>query len=393
MVALAEPYSRTADAHGGFAVYVHWPFCQSKCPYCDFNSHVRHTPVDQRRYANALTREIATASAWTEARGPRSVFFGGGTPSLMEPSTVARVLEAIDRCFGLPGDAEITLEANPSSVEQARFEGYRAAGVNRLSLGVQSLNDEALIALGRRHDAATARAALNLAQRIFPSVSADLIYARPGQTLQAWHDELTQMLSLCGDHLSLYQLTIEPDTRFFDLAKAGRLTIPEDDAAADLFDLTEALTGAAGFGRYEVSNHARPGAEAKHNLVYWRGGTYVGAGPGAHGRLAIDGQRVATSTERHPETWLAAVETKGHGLTVREALTQEAMGDEYLLMGLRLREGIDLAVHERRAGRPLDQDTLARLIADGLMVKNGTRIAITDNARLLTGAIVRELSP
>lgn len=393
MVALAERQSLAADDHGGFAVYVHWPFCQSKCPYCDFNSHVRHTPIDQSRYAAALTREIATAAQWTAARSPRSVFFGGGTPSLMEPSTVESVLAAIDGAFGLPGEAEITLEANPSSVEQARFEGYRAAGVNRLSLGVQSLNDDALITLGRRHDAATARAALGLAQRIFASVSADLIYARPGQTLAAWREELSQMLSICGDHLSLYQLTIEPETRFYDLAQAGRLTIPEDDAAADLFDLTDALTSAAGFGRYEVSNHARPGAEAKHNLVYWRGGTYVGAGPGAHGRLQIDRRRVATSTERHPETWLAAVETNGHGLTVRETLTEEAMGDEYLLMGLRLREGIDLAVHERRAGRPLDQDTLARFIADGLMVKDGTQIAVTDTARLLTGAIVRELSP
>ena len=227
MVTLAEaPHEAKGGTDGGFGVYVHWPFCQSKCPYCDFNSHVRHTPVDQERYAAALAREIATMAAWTGDRKPVSVFFGGGTPSLMDPSTVAAVIEAVDRAFGLPADAEISLEANPSSVEQARFEGYRAAGVNRVSLGVQSLDDAALAGLGRRHDAATARAALALAQRIFPAVSADLIYARPGQTTADWAAELSAMLAICGDHLSLYQLTIEPETRFFDLYRAGKLAVP-----------------------------------------------------------------------------------------------------------------------------------------------------------------------
>ena len=281
---------------GGFAVYVHWPFCQAKCPYCDFNSHVRHAPVDQRRYAAAMARELATLAAWTDARRPLSVFFGGGTPSLMEPATVDAILTAIDATLGLPADAEITLEANPTSVEQARFEGYRAAGVNRVSLGVQSLADAELAKLGRLHDAATARTALALARRIFPHVSADLIYARPGQTTADWAAELSQMLDLAGDHLSLYQLTIEPGTRFFDLAEMGKLVVPEDDAAADLYELTAELTGAAGFARYEVSNHARPGGEAKHNLVYWRGGTYVGIGPGAHGRIDAAGVRTATSS-------------------------------------------------------------------------------------------------
>ncbi len=377
---------------GGFAVYVHWPFCQAKCPYCDFNSHVRHKPVDQSRFAAAMAREIETFAAWTGARRPLSVFFGGGTPSLMEPSTVEAVLSAIDTSLGLPSDAEITLEANPTSVEQARFEGYRAAGVNRVSLGVQSLSDAELASLGRLHDAATARAALALAKRIFPHVSADLIYARPKQTTAAWADELSEMLDLAGDHLSLYQLTIEPGTRFFDLAEAGKLIVPEDDAAADLFELTGEMTRAAGFTRYEVSNHARPGGEAKHNLVYWRGGTYVGIGPGAHGRIDIAGTRTATSTHRHPETWLAAVEADGHGLAEREGLDADARADEYLLMALRLSEGMDLDAYARRSGAPLPEERVDALVSGGFLARQGRRIIVPDTARLLTNAVVRELA-
>jgi oxygen-independent coproporphyrinogen-3 oxidase len=376
---------------GGFGIYVHWPFCQSKCPYCDFNSHVRHRPVDQARYAAALARELATTAAWTGDRRPGTVFFGGGTPSLMEPATVAAVLEAIDRTLGLPAGAEITLEANPSSVEQSRFEGYRAGGVTRVSLGVQSLDDAALVALGRRHDAATARAALALARRIFPHVSADLIYARPGQTPDAWAAELGEMLAIAGDHLSLYQLTIEPETPFHALAAAGRLRVPDDDAAADLYELTHAITAAAGFRRYEVSNHARNGAVARHNLVYWRGGRYAGIGPGAHGRLVIDGRRTATSTIRNPEAWLTAVEADGHGVETREPLAATDIATETLLMALRLDEGLDLATYTRRAGRPLDPDAVDTLAADGLLERTGNRIRIPDTARLLTNAIVREL--
>ena len=379
-------------ADGGFAVYVHWPFCQAKCPYCDFNSHVRHAPVDQRRYAAAMARELATLASWTHARRPLSVFFGGGTPSLMEPATVAAILGAIDDTLGLPADAEITLEANPTSVEQSRFEGYRAAGVNRVSLGVQSLSDAELAKLGRLHDAATARAALALARRIFPHVSADLIYARPGQTTADWTTELTQMLDLAGDHLSLYQLTIEPGTRFFDLAEMGKLVVPDDDVAADLYELTAELTGAAGFDRYEVSNHARPGGEARHNLVYWRGGSYIGIGPGAHGRMDVAGTRTATATHRMPETWLAAVEADGHGLEVREALDEGARGDEYLLMALRLTEGMDLDTYARRAGTPLSDARIDALVAGGFLVRSGRRIAVPDTARLLTNAVVRELA-
>jgi oxygen-independent coproporphyrinogen-3 oxidase len=386
-----ETTANTQD--GGFAVYVHWPFCESKCPYCDFNSHVRHRPVDQGRYAAALARELAAMASWTDDRRPVSVFFGGGTPSLMEPSTVASVLEAIDRILGLPTDAEVTLEANPSSVEQTRFEGYRAAGVNRVSLGVQSLEDAALAALGRRHDAATAREALALARRIFPAVSADLIYARPGQTTADWAAELSAMLEICGDHLSLYQLTIEPETRFWDLHRAGKLKVPDEDLSADLYELTHELASAAGFTRYEVSNHARPGAEARHNLVYWRGGRYLGVGPGAHGRVATDEGRVATSTLKTPEDWLASVEAGGHGLAEREELDAAARGAEYLLMALRLDEGLDLAAYARRAGASLEEGRVTALVEQGLLEPSSGRIRVPDHARLLTNAVVRELSP
>ncbi|MBJ3777801.1 radical SAM family heme chaperone HemW [Acuticoccus mangrovi] len=391
METLEDDVTTRAD-DGGFGVYVHWPFCQSKCPYCDFNSHVRHGGVDQQRYARALARELATMASWSGEKNPTSVFFGGGTPSLMEPATVATVLEAIDDALGLPSDAEITLEANPSSVEQSRFEGFRAAGVNRVSLGVQSLHDDALVALGRRHDAATARAALALAQGIFPRVSADLIYARPGQTTADWADELSEMLEICGNHLSLYQLTIEEGTRFFDLHEAGKLVVPEDDAAADLYELTHALTSAAGFARYEVSNHARDDEEARHNLLYWRGGRYIGAGAGAHGRLDIEGTRTATATHRRPEDWLTAVEANGHGLAEREPLDTAATADEFLLMGLRLSEGLDLDAYARRAGAPLDERRVDALASEGFLSRSGRRIRIPDAARLLTNAIVRELA-
>ncbi|WP_420394268.1 radical SAM family heme chaperone HemW [Acuticoccus sp.] len=377
---------------GGFAVYVHWPFCAAKCPYCDFNSHVRHGGVDEARYAAALARELTTLASWTTDRRPVSVFFGGGTPSLMAPHTVATVLGAIDAAFGLRADVEVTLEANPSSVEASRFAGYRAAGVNRVSLGVQSLRDRDLVALGRLHDAAGARTALALAHRTFPRVSADLIYARPGQSTADWAAELAEALDIAGEHLSLYQLTIEPETRYFDLAAAGKLVVPDDDAAADLYELTHAMTSAAGLQRYEVSNHARPGGEARHNLVYWRGGRYIGAGPGAHGRLDIAGGRTATATHRSPEAWLAAVEAAGHGVAARELLTAEEAGDELLVMGLRLSEGIDVADHARRTGRPLDAERVARLIDAGLLVRRGSRLAIPDTARLLTNLVVRELA-
>lgn len=385
--------NRNSMADGGFGVYVHWPFCQSKCPYCDFNSHVRHAAVDQPRFARALARELATFADWHFAREPSSVFFGGGTPSLMEPATVAAVLDAINDTLGLPDGAEITLEANPTSVERARFEGFRTAGVNRLSLGMQSLNDEDLIRLGRKHDAAGARAALELAKRIFPSVSADFIYARPRQTLPAWRGELSQILAIAGDHLSLYQLTIEPLTVFHDLQVVGRLTVPDDDLAADLYDLTAEMTGEAGVAAYEVSNHARPGAEARHNLTYWRGGTYLGIGPGAHGRIVKDGRRTATATLKLPEAWLEAVERDGHGLGMTEPLEDSHVGQEYVLMGLRLAEGIDMNRYRQIAGTELDGEKVNALIADGLIVREGDRLAVPPERRLLTNAIIRHLLP
>ena len=381
-----------AARDGGFGVYVHWPFCQSKCPYCDFNSHVRCGGVDQPRYARALERELAAFAARTDDRAPTSVFLGGGTPSLMDPATVAAVLGAIDRHLGLPAGAEISLEANPSSVEQARFEGFAAAGVNRVSLGVQSLIDDDLRTLGRLHDAGSARAALALARRIFPRVSADMIYARPGQTVDAWAAELSEMIDIAGDHLSLYQLTIEAGTRYYDLAAAGKLVIPEDDAAADLYDLTHEMTAAAGYARYEVSNHARPGHEARHNLLYWRGGRYIGIGAGAHGRIMTDAGRLATATRRSPEAWLSAVEETGNGVESEELLAPDDIADETLLMSLRLAEGLDLATFARRAGRPLDKERIAALVADGLLVQRAGRIMIPESARLITNAVVRELA-
>ena len=311
---------------GGFGVYVHWPFCLAKCPYCDFNSHVSRS-VDQAAWAAALVAEAAHMRRLTGPRPADSVFFGGGTPSLMQPETVGAVLAAIDRLWGLAADAEITLEANPTSVEAGRFAGYAAAGVNRVSLGVQALDDRALRALGRRHSAAEARAAFEIARARFARVSFDLIYARTGQTPAAWQAELGRALDMAVDHLSLYQLTIEPGTRFGELFERGRLHVPADDAAADMYAITQALTEAAGLPAYEVSNHARPGAESRHNLVYWRYGDYAGIGPGAHGRIsAADGGRRATETVRDPAAWLARSAAEGHAIAARRARARRGAG-------------------------------------------------------------------
>jgi oxygen-independent coproporphyrinogen-3 oxidase len=380
-----------------FGVYVHWPFCVSKCPYCDFNSHVRERPADQASYAAAIAREIAEAAAMAPGRTVSSVFFGGGTPSLMAPSTVGTVLAAIRAHWEVAADAEITLEANPGSVEAARFAGYAAAGVNRLSLGVQSLDDGALAALGRRHDAAAARRAIATARATFERVSCDLIYARPGQTAAAWRRELDDILSLAADHLSLYQLTIEPRTPFAALYAAGRLPIPDPDAAADLYELTGEVLAAYGFRAYEISNYARPGGECRHNLVYWRGDDYAGVGPGAHGRLTVGGSRIATATEKHPERWLDRVERHGHGLLERTPLTAEEAGDEFLVMGLRLDEGIDPAGYAARRGRPLDGAKIARLTDLGLLEwcagPTGRRhLRVPSARRLVLNAIIAELA-
>jgi putative oxygen-independent coproporphyrinogen III oxidase len=351
----------------GFAVYVHWPFCLSKCPYCDFNSHVRQTTIDEARYVAAFRTEIAHRAALAPGRRVASVFFGGGTPSLMKPATVAAFLDAIASHWSVEREAEISLEANPPSVESGRFKGYRAAGVNRVSLGVQAMNDADLKALGRMHTAAEAMQALGVASAIFERTSFDLIYARPGQTVAAWRQELTEAVARAGEHISLYQLTIEPDTMFERLHRAGRLSLPDGELARDLWDATQDITTKAGLPAYEISNHARPGAESRHNLVYWRYGEYAGVGPGAHGRLLTPRGRVAQATEKHPEMWLTIVETEGHGLVEDTALSTSEQGDEFLLMGLRLGEGIDPARFTELTGEKLDRERIAALAADGLI--------------------------
>lgn len=376
---------------GGFGVYVHWPFCASKCPYCDFNSHVR-AAVDQRRWREALVAEVRAAAALAPDRTVDSVFFGGGTPSLMPPDTVARVLETIGAAWRLAPGAEVTLEANPTSADAGRFRGYAAAGVTRLSMGVQALKDADLRALGRLHTAAEARAAFDLARESFAQVSFDLIYARQGQTLADWRVELGEAIAMAADHLSLYQLTIERGTRFGDLAARGRLRgLPDADASADLYLATQEICAERGLVGYEISNHARPGAESRHNLVYWRYGDYAGVGPGAHGRLTAGGVRWATESTSRPEAWLDAVERDGSGLASREPVAAADQAAEMLMMGLRLREGIDLTRHEALAGERIDARRLRPLEAMGLVALEGDRLRATLTGRPVLNAILREL--
>ena len=350
-----------------FGVYIHWPFCLSKCPYCDFNSHVRHAAIDEARFVRAFAAEIAATAARIPPRAVSTIFFGGGTPSLMQPGTVGAVIDAVARHWSIAPDVEVTLEANPTSVEARRFQGFRSAGVNRVSLGVQALDDRALKELGRLHSAQEALEAVAIARSIFERYSFDLIYARPGQTPQAWAAELRRALAEAGEHLSLYQLTIEQDTPFAALHAAGKLVLPDDTISRALYDATQSVCASAGLPAYEISNHARPGAECRHNLIYWRGYEYAGIGPGAHGRLDIAGERHATATEKEPQNWLMRVESFGHGLVSDEALTREQIADEFLLMGLRLAEGIDLARYARLAGRPLDARRLALLREQGVI--------------------------
>lgn len=365
------------------ALYVHWPFCVSKCPYCDFNSHVREL-VDQDAWRKALLADLAHEAALLPGRRLGSIFFGGGTPSLMPPETVAAVIDAATQAWAPVGDVEITLEANPSSVEAARFADLAAAGVNRVSLGLQALHDDALHFLGRAHGVDEGLAALATAQRHFRRVSFDLIYARPGQSVAAWEAELTRALTFGTEHLSLYQLTIEPGTRFATLAAKGELTIPDGDEAADLWDVTQALTQAAGLPRYEVSNHARPGAESRHNLAYWRYTDYAGIGPGAHGRRG----GLATVRHKKPENWLSAVERNGHGMQEETALTIAERATEALVMGLRLAGGIDLA--EIDPGY-VDRAAVARLEAHGLIASAPDHLRVTAEGMPVLEAILREV--
>ena len=376
-----------------FAVYVHWPFCLSKCPYCDFNSHVRHGGVDEARFLRAYETEIAATAARVPGRTVSSIFFGGGTPSLMQPSTVQTILDCIGKHWSVAPDVEVTLEANPTSVEATRFRGYRAAGVNRVSLGVQALDDTALKELGRLHTAQEALDAVAVARSIFDRYSFDLIYARPQQSLEAWAAELRRAIAEAAEHLSLYQLTIEPDTPFFGLHKAGKLIVPDEDLARDLYDLTQTICSKAGMPAYEISNHARPGAECRHNMVYWRGHDYAGVGPGAHGRLTIDGRRVATATEKRPEAWLMRVEEIGTGFTVDEKLTSGEAADEYLLMGLRLAEGIDTARYSALSGRDLDPKRISILRDEGAVeTTTDGRLRVTKSGFPLLDAVVADLA-
>ncbi len=377
----------------GFGVYVHWPFCAAKCPYCDFNSHVRHQAVDQPRFVAAFLKEMEWMRAISGPRTVTSIFMGGGTPSLMLPETVGAILEGIARLWHVPAGIEITMEANPSSVEAERFRGYRAAGVNRLSLGVQALNDRDLKFLGRLHDVDQALVAIRLAREIFPRMSFDLIYARPGQTIADWEAELKQAISYAVDHLSLYQLTIEEGTPFFGLHKAKKFTLPDADESAALYEATQEITAAHGLPAYEVSNHAQPGAESRHNLTYWRYGDYVGIGPGAHGRLTRGRDKLATATERHPETWLAQVEAEGHGIIDQEQLGYEEQADELLLMGLRLKEGIDLVRWQELSGREPDPAREEFLISHGFIERLGnSRLRCTPSGMLILDSVVADLA-
>ena len=377
----------------GFGIYVHWPFCAAKCPYCDFNSHVRHQPVDQPRFAAAFQSEMAWMRQMGGPKTVTSIFLGGGTPSLMEPATVASVLESISRHWHVPDGIEITMEANPTSVEAERFRGYRAAGVNRVSLGVQALNDADLKFLGRLHDVADALKAIRLAREIFPRMSFDLIYARPRQTVEAWEAELKEAISYAVDHLSLYQLTIEEGTPFYGLHKAGKLVVPDGDQSADLYEATQEITARCGLPAYEVSNHARPGAESRHNLTYWRYGDYAGIGPGAHGRLTRGSLKIATATERRPEAWLDLVERRGHGMIDQEELGRDEQADELLLMGLRLTEGVDLARWQQLSGRDPDPRREQTLLEHGFIERLGnSRLRCTPKGMLILDAVVADLA-
>ncbi|MCA0042139.1 radical SAM family heme chaperone HemW [Celeribacter litoreus] len=377
---------------GGFGLYFHWPFCQAKCPYCDFNSHVAAT-IDQSAWERAYLSEIDRVAALTGGRIVNTVFFGGGTPSLMEPELVDAILGRVRDRFRLSNNVEITLEANPTSVEAGRFQGYRDAGVNRVSMGIQSLQDEDLKRLGRLHSVAEARKAFDIARSTFDRVSFDLIYARQGQSPDAWRAELREALSMAIDHLSLYQLTIEEGTAFGDRYERGTLrNLPTDDSAADMYFVTQEECEAAGMPAYEISNHARPGAESRHNLIYWNYGDYAGIGPGAHARLTLNGQKFAIDTPLAPTAWLKSVESKGHGENERTALSGYDQATEYLMMGLRITEGIDLARISALLGREFEIES-AYLEDDGfIQIENG-RLSVTPKGRPLLNAIIRELIP
>jgi len=382
-------------AKAEIAVYVHWPFCKAKCPYCDFNSHVRHEPVDANSFAEALARELASFAHLLVNRKVASVFFGGGTPSLMPPAAVARVLEAISSICEFDSGAEVTLEANPTSAETKNFRGYFAAGVNRLSVGIQALNDADLKALGRQHTAAEALNAFDIASRIFPRVSFDMIYARPNQRLAQWRTELSEALKVQQGHMSLYQLTIEEGTRYHDLHRIGALAVPDEETSAGLFEVTQELTEVCGLEAYEVSNYASPGNESRHNLIYWRYGDYLGVGPGAHSRIGlINGERLAIATERHPETWRKLVASQGHGRIAQTVLSPADQGLEMLMMGLRLREGISTGRFHRLTGKRLDESTITFYAGEDLLIyeRDLGRLRATPKGRRVLNSLISALA-
>ncbi len=377
------------------ALYIHWPFCLSKCPYCDFNSHIRER-IPEARFIAALRQELAFEANRLGRRQVGSIFFGGGTPSLMQPESVAALIADARLLFDVAPDAEITLEANPTSIEAGRFRGYAAAGVNRISIGVQSLDEAALKFLGREHSAGQARAAIELARGIFPRISFDLIYARPEQTLRQWQAELDQALSLAADHLSLYELTIEQGTKFATLYGRGAFALPDEDLASALIDATAETAARHGLAQYEISNYAKPGGESRHNLAYWRYQNYAGIGPGAHGRLTLGSELFATSRHRAPEIWADLVEEKGTGATVEEAIGRQDRGREALLMGLRLSEGISFATYERRTGIALLDAVEPRILRQALdahyLRQTATHLIATAEGRKRLDALLPELA-
>lgn len=376
---------------GGFGLYIHWPFCESKCPYCDFNSHVSDR-IDQSAWLKAYLSEIDRVATELPGRVLNSVFFGGGTPSLMDPNTTAAIMERIRHWWPVANDLEVTLEANPSSVEAGRFKGFRDAGVNRVSVGVQALNDEDLRKLGRLHSVSEAFGAIEIAKTVFDRVSFDLIYARQDQGLDHWRDELTRGLDIVADHLSLYQLTIEPETAFGARhARGGLRGLPSEDLSADMYDLTQDLCGAAGLPAYEISNHAGDLNQSRHNLIYWRGGDYAGIGPGAHGRLTLNGARFGTETLLQPQAWLDAVAKAGSGESARVVINAQERAEEYLMMSLRLAEGTDLRRFTALSGKPLDDVKVRRLVELEFVSVSDTHLAATPKGRPVLNGILREL--
>jgi oxygen-independent coproporphyrinogen-3 oxidase len=377
--------------NGGFGIYIHWPFCAAKCPYCDFNSHVR-SAVDQNRWLAALRFELQNAAKRTAGRTVDTIFFGGGTPSLMDAETVAGLIDEVSQLWTLAPNLEVSLEANPTSVEAQKFSDFGKAGVNRVSMGIQSLRDVDLKALGRMHSVSEAREAFEIAKDSFDRVSFDLIYARQNQTKQAWLAELREAAAMAVDHLSLYQLTIEAGTRFGELYERGKLRdMPDDGLAADMYDVTQEFADAADMPAYEVSNHSRTGAQSRHNLIYWRYGDYVGVGPGAHGRITVNGNRIATSTTRNPEMWLRQVETQGTATTDDEIIAPIDQASEYLMMSLRLSEGSDMNRFAALSGMKLNQQAIDRNQEMGLLNVSNDRLIATPRGRIILNTLLKDL--